>query len=123
MRLQSRPLFLQGCGGYKCIVRVVAAYPSRVKDFLTPEGLYRLRLTLEDPTARIHAYLSHEDAVFLFGGDLEEYAVSDKMNKLLGVDEYGEKSAKNPPWVQCCIGFKSSGPSKQFHICKTAFAA
>lgn len=111
------------CGGFKCIVRVVAAYPSRAKDFRTPEGLYRLRLTLEDPTARIHAYLSHEDAVFLFRGDLEDYAVSDKMNKLLGVDEYGEKSSNNPPWVRCCIGFNTSGPSKQFHICKTAFTA
>ncbi|XP_073132728.1 protection of telomeres protein 1b-like [Henckelia pumila] len=109
-------------GAFKCIVRVVDACPLRAKDFRTPAGLFRLRLTLEDPTARIHAYLSHEDAVFLFGGDLEDNMVSDKMYKLLGVDEYGKKPSKDPPWVQCCIGFKSSGPSKQFHICKTAFA-
>ncbi|KZV17793.1 protection of telomeres protein 1a [Dorcoceras hygrometricum] len=109
-------------GGFKCIVRVVAAYPSRTRDFQTPSGLYRLILTLEDPTARIHAYLSHEDAVFLFGVDLEDHEVSDKMNKLLGVDDCGMKSLRNPPWVQCCIGFDFSGGSKQFHICKTAFA-
>lgn len=51
----------------KCVVRVVAACPWRAKHFLSSSrGQYRLRLTLEDPTARIHAYLCEEDGVSEF---------------------------------------------------------
>lgn len=60
------------------MVQVVAACPSEVLDFCVPfdqgesaskaqhgEGafVYAVRLTLEDPTARIHALLYGEDAV------------------------------------------------------------
>lgn len=60
------------------MVQVVAACPSEVLDFCVPldqgesaskaqhgEGafVYAVRLTLEDPTARIHAFLYGEDAV------------------------------------------------------------
>ncbi|KAG8383319.1 hypothetical protein BUALT_Bualt04G0000100 [Buddleja alternifolia] len=112
------------CGGFKCVVRVVAVYPLRGEDFRSPEGLYRLRLTLEDPTSRIHAYLSNQDATFLFGGYPTDDVLTAKMNKLLGVQEC-EDSPRDPPWVQCCIGFNSSDVndvgSKHFHICKTRF--
>lgn len=60
------------------MVRVMATCPSEVLDFCVPldqgksaskaqhgEGayVYAVRLTLEDPTARIHALLYGEDAV------------------------------------------------------------
>ena len=60
------------------MVRVVSTLPTRVHDFCVPvdpemlltfnecEGktyVYRVQLTLEDPTARICAYLCFEDAV------------------------------------------------------------
>ncbi|RRT43496.1 hypothetical protein B296_00028144, partial [Ensete ventricosum] len=50
-----------------CIVRVVAAYPWQAKEGpLFPgyvRGHYRVRCTVEDPTARIHAYICGEDGV------------------------------------------------------------
>ncbi|KAK7830784.1 protection of telomeres protein 1a, partial [Quercus suber] len=46
---------------FKCVARVVAARPWQAEDFLSPLGTYRIRLTLEDPTARIHALLYGED--------------------------------------------------------------
>ncbi|XP_058092744.1 protection of telomeres protein 1a-like isoform X3 [Magnolia sinica] len=49
---------------FKCVVRFVAIYPWQPEDFRSPEtGLYRIRFTLEDPTARIHAYLYGEDGM------------------------------------------------------------
>lgn len=48
---------------FKCIVRIIAIYPLQAKDFRSPEGTYRVRLCLEDPTARIHALLYAEDGV------------------------------------------------------------
>jgi len=42
---------------------VIAIYPLQAKDFRSPEGIYRVRLCLEDPTARIHALLYAEDGV------------------------------------------------------------
>ncbi|KAI3501129.1 hypothetical protein L1887_28989 [Cichorium endivia] len=46
---------------FRCVVRVVATFPAEATNFRGPDG-YILRLTLEDPTARIHAYLYEEDA-------------------------------------------------------------
>lgn len=51
---------------FKCVVRVVTLFPSRPEDFCSPNGTYRLRLTLEDPTARIRAFLYAEDGVKIF---------------------------------------------------------
>ncbi|PWA36227.1 nucleic acid-binding, OB-fold-like protein [Artemisia annua] len=49
---------------FRCVVRVVATLPDRPENFRSSScGTYRIRLTLEDPTARIHAYLYAEDAV------------------------------------------------------------
>lgn len=48
---------------YKCVVRIIAIYPWRAEDFRSPNGIYRVRVTLEDPTARIHAYIYKEDGV------------------------------------------------------------
>ena len=64
---------------FHCVVRVVSTLPTVVQDFCVPvdsemlmtynecQGksyVYRVRLTLEDPTARIYAYLCFEDAVY-----------------------------------------------------------
>lgn len=55
---------------YKCVVRIVAIYPCRAEDFRSPNGIYRVRVTLEDPTARIHAYIYKEDGVKCFTNDV-----------------------------------------------------
>ncbi|XP_020581921.1 protection of telomeres protein 1a-like isoform X3 [Phalaenopsis equestris] len=53
---------------FRSIVRVIASYPWRAGDLCSPNGRYRVRLTLEDPTARIHAYIYEEDGENFFGG-------------------------------------------------------
>ncbi|XP_058093874.1 protection of telomeres protein 1a-like isoform X2 [Magnolia sinica] len=95
---------------FKCVVRVVALLPWRAEDFRSPEGtrVYRIRLTLEDPTARIHAYVFAEDGVKFFEGYPPPDTLTRKMNKLLGLTESGSSEdsdnvSRNPPWVQCCI--------------------
>ncbi|KAJ1287366.1 hypothetical protein BS78_02G004400 [Paspalum vaginatum] len=91
----------------KTVVRVVAAYPCGASDLsLLLPGSYCLRLTLEDPTARIHAYVHKDDAAKFFGGFLTAEALIKKMNKLLGFPEDGEEGApltRNPPWIWCCL--------------------
>ncbi|CAI9111581.1 OLC1v1011838C1 [Oldenlandia corymbosa var. corymbosa] len=96
-------------GKVKCIVRFVAVHPSEAKDIMLPNGEYRMmRVTVEDPTARIHASLSSEDAVIFFGGHPETGEVANKMSKLLGISaETGTNSMRNPPWTECCVGFSS----------------
>ncbi|XP_021769760.1 protection of telomeres protein 1b-like isoform X3 [Chenopodium quinoa] len=98
----------QVTGKYKCIVRVVAALPWTIQDFRSPDGTYRIRLTLEDPTGRIHAYLFAEDGEVFFEGNPPMDALIRKWNTLLGVAEVDsggviENAPRNPPWVLCCI--------------------
>ncbi|RVX17732.1 Protection of telomeres protein 1b [Vitis vinifera] len=50
---------------FKCVVRIAAIVPWRAEDFCSPPGTYRTRLTLEDPTARIHAFVYAEDGVIM----------------------------------------------------------
>ncbi len=54
---------------FRCMVRVMATWPSDVLDFcgLGAVGtfVYAVCLTLEDPTARLRALLYGEDAVYL----------------------------------------------------------
>lgn len=57
---------------FRCMVRVMATWPSDVLDFCVLEQgdfVYAVRLTLEDPTARLHCFLYGEDAVRLLGPD------------------------------------------------------
>lgn len=54
---------LQVTAKFRCVVRVVVTVPGEAGYLRNPSGSYGLRLTLEDPTARIHAYLHSEDAV------------------------------------------------------------
>ncbi|XP_031281940.1 protection of telomeres protein 1b-like isoform X2 [Pistacia vera] len=93
---------------YRCMVRVVAAFPYRAEDLRCNRGSYGLRLTLEDPTARIQAFVYAEDGEKLFDGYPSIDIVQRKLNKLLGVvvtdDGMVDNSApRNPPWVQCCL--------------------
>ncbi|KAM4114457.1 hypothetical protein ACJW30_04G069300 [Castanea mollissima] len=93
---------------FKCVARVVAALPWQAEDFRTPLGTYRIRLTLEDPTARIHALLYGEDGEKFFGGYPSVDALTRKLNKLLGltVSDNGKQinnAPRNPPWVQFCL--------------------
>ncbi|XP_054821468.1 protection of telomeres protein 1b-like isoform X2 [Prosopis cineraria] len=93
---------------YKCIVRVVAAMPWSPENFLSEHGIYVMRLTLEDPTARIHAFVYAEDGETLFDGYPSNAILTQKMNSLLGVilcdDSIVPKCAfRNPPWVQVCL--------------------
>ncbi|GJW79950.1 protein DETOXIFICATION 44, chloroplastic isoform X1 [Tanacetum coccineum] len=94
----------EATGKFRCVVRVVATLPDRPEDFRSSScGTYRIRLTLEDPTARIHAYLYAEDAEMFFGGYPSVEKLIKMHNTLLGVDEADDKKPRNPPWVQCCI--------------------
>ncbi|KAG0504448.1 hypothetical protein KC19_8G001300 [Ceratodon purpureus] len=109
---------------FRCMVRVMATRPSDVLDFCVPkddgaaqprvhpeqgEFVFAVRLTLEDPTARLHAFLYGEDAVEFFAGcpaaNLRQQGhtvgvLKRKVDRLLGVTERGPR---NPPWVTCCL--------------------
>ncbi|KAI3977750.1 hypothetical protein MKX01_039813 [Papaver californicum] len=97
---------------FKCVVRVVGVYSCRTENFReTTSGKYVMKLTLEDSTARINAYLYDEDGVKFFGGYPTVEVLRKNMNQLLGIDDeddgiYDEKNKRvvlNPPWVQCCL--------------------
>lgn len=85
----------------------MAAFPWRAEDF-SHQGTYRIRLTIEDPTARIHALIYAEDGEKFFDGNPSIDVLTRKRDKLLGVaannDGKGTNPAsRNPPWVQCCL--------------------
>ncbi|XP_020530361.1 protection of telomeres protein 1a isoform X2 [Amborella trichopoda] len=108
---------------YKCIVRVIAIDPRHAADFFSKSSrspVYAIRMTLEDPTARIHANLFAEDGEKFFGGYPPTDELQAKVNKLLGVtedskelgvqrsvkDHLGDQksnSLRGPLWVECCI--------------------
>jgi hypothetical protein len=70
---------------YRCIVRVVAAYPWQVEDFCSDENRrhHQVLLTLEDSTATLEAFLCNKDAVNtpfgLFASKLSTKIVSDSL--------------------------------------------
>ncbi|XP_010271002.1 PREDICTED: protection of telomeres protein 1a-like isoform X2 [Nelumbo nucifera] len=95
---------------FKSVVRVVAACPWRAERFFRSRvGMrsHKIRFTLEDPTARIHAYLFAEDGMEFFEGFPPIDVLTNKRNRLLGIIEggtcKGENVLRNPPWVECCI--------------------
>ncbi|KAJ7970263.1 Protection of telomeres protein [Quillaja saponaria] len=93
---------------FKCVVRVIAAIPWKAEEFLSPLGIYRMRLTLEDPTARIHAFVFAEDGETLFDGYPSVDVLSRKLNRLLGLSVCNDNkmvkdAPRNPPWVQVCL--------------------
>ncbi|XP_052727504.1 protection of telomeres protein 1b isoform X4 [Vigna angularis] len=93
---------------FKCVVRVVAAMPCKAENLRSSTGKYRMRLTLEDPTARIHALVIEEDVVTLFDGIPDAEKLERKLNKLLGISEDNsiggvKDTTRNPPWVCVCL--------------------
>ncbi|KAM5570401.1 protection of telomeres protein 1b-like [Rosa sericea] len=93
---------------YKCVVRVVSVLPCRAMDYNYPNGILRIRLTLEDPTTRIHAFLYAEDGLKFFNGPSSDEVLSTKRNALVGASanidgEEEEDTPRNPPWVQVCL--------------------
>uniref|UniRef100_A0A803Q4K9 Telomeric single stranded DNA binding POT1/Cdc13 domain-containing protein n=1 Tax=Cannabis sativa TaxID=3483 RepID=A0A803Q4K9_CANSA len=99
----------------RCVVRVVAISPSNLDSFLNQNEECKIILTLEDPTARIHALLDSQHwGVFFedFTSDDSDALKRMKMNKLLGC----ERDHRNPPWIECCI--KSNG-NRIYFICNT----
>ncbi|XP_059454142.1 protection of telomeres protein 1a-like isoform X1 [Corylus avellana] len=87
---------------FKCVARVVAALPWQAEDLRSPLGTYRIRLTLEDPTTRIHALLYGEDGEKFFDGYPSTDVLRLKMNKLLGV-AVSDNAPRTPPWAQFCL--------------------
>ncbi|KAK9925744.1 hypothetical protein M0R45_023010 [Rubus argutus] len=99
---------LEVTGCYKCVVRVVSVLPCRAMDYHYPVGVHRIRLTLEDPTSRIHAYLYAEDGLKFFDEPSSDEVLSRKRNALLGASANlngveTEDTPRNPPWVQVCL--------------------
>ncbi|MCO5581580.1 hypothetical protein L7F22_035468 [Adiantum nelumboides] len=123
---------------FRCLVRVISIFPSAIEEFCVQQSsstfpsmlpnwqegppkagyMYRLRLTLEDPTARINAYLCDVDAEHFFNGhpatDLHNAsatkgALQRKVQELLGLEEYSSYGSSksdiryNPPWIKCCL--------------------
>lgn len=96
---------------FRCAVRVVAIYPWRVEDFRSPvePHIYRMRFTLEDPTARIHAFVYGEDGEEFFGGYKPTDILTCMTKTLLGItkskssEDDSNVPPRNPPWVQCFI--------------------
>ncbi|GMI99505.1 Protection of Telomeres 1a [Hibiscus trionum] len=106
---------------FRCVVRVVAATPWQVEDFRSPDGTFRVRFTLEDPTARIHAFAYAKDGENFFSGS-SAAELQWKVNELLGlpISDDGneiEGGVRNPPWVQCCL--KSHSERQCRWICDT----
>ncbi|XP_052180746.1 protection of telomeres protein 1b-like isoform X2 [Diospyros lotus] len=95
----------QATAKFRCVVRVIAAIPWRIEDFRSPHGTYRIRLTLEDSTARLHAFVYSKDGETLFGDYPAAVDLMTKMrNLLLGITESNnDTETRNPPWIQCCI--------------------
>ncbi|XP_015574667.1 protection of telomeres protein 1a isoform X2 [Ricinus communis] len=108
---------------FYCIVRVVAIHPYELKVLCSSdEGV--MRLTLEDPTGRIHAYLLGEDLVKFVNGMAPD-VVNGKMKELLGVAEHERRiedgdCTRFPPFVRCCIdSAKDDDDGDMFYICRT----
>ncbi|XP_024520571.1 protection of telomeres protein 1b-like [Selaginella moellendorffii] len=97
---------------FRCLVRVRSANPPRAVDFcrcVNGQYVYQLQLTLEDPTAQIHAYLFAEDGERFFNGypaarrEAEDAclgALERSFSRLLCASDGLDTT---PPYVSCCI--------------------
>ncbi|KAF8091296.1 hypothetical protein N665_0448s0012 [Sinapis alba] len=90
---------------YRCIVRVVSAFPSQVEEFSSDENRHhQVLLTLEDPTATLEAFLC--DAEDFWGSGFQNTEMlRKKWNQLLGIKRESSipLATRNPPWIECCI--------------------
>ncbi|KAH7525534.1 hypothetical protein JRO89_XSUnG0079400 [Xanthoceras sorbifolium] len=104
-----------------CVVRVVAMHTFQAQDFCSFDvsSEYRIRLTLEDSTARIHALLAGEEWMRFFEACPVDQR-NTKVKMLLGVPEQqnldnDDEFTRNPPWIKCCIQWKNG----LFYVCST----
>ncbi|KAK1574797.1 hypothetical protein Q3G72_000031 [Acer saccharum] len=113
----------EGDRKFCCVVRVVAILPFQGQSFWSSDesSEYDIKLTLEDSTARIHAFLDYEEWVRFFEAcPVDERNTKVKM--LLGVPEQqnldsDEEFTRNPPLIKCCLRLKNF----EFYICCTRF--
>ncbi|KAL9248828.1 Protection of telomeres protein 1a-like protein [Drosera capensis] len=94
--------------GDRCVAQVVDAFMWNVEDFLSPSGICRLRLMLEDPTGRLHAYVYSEDGEMFFNGFPLIHEMRRRRNMLLGIQENDngdelEDAPRSPPRIELCI--------------------
>ncbi|KDP28013.1 hypothetical protein JCGZ_19093 [Jatropha curcas] len=109
-----------------CVVRVVAIHHFQCKDFCSLDeiGKHEMRLTLEDSTARIHAFLLEEEQVNFFNG-FHSDVLADKIKRLLGVPEHQNlldegKFTRHPPLVKCVLdSIKDNTGNIIYYICCT----
>lgn len=111
-----------------CVVRVVAIHLSEAENLglLNERGKCEMRLTLEDPTARIHAFLleeEEEEEVKFFNGFPSDVLAA-KMKRLLGVPEHQNLLDGNctrfPPLVKCGLdSTRDASGNRVFYICCT----
>ncbi|KAL8153145.1 hypothetical protein V2J09_010905 [Rumex salicifolius] len=97
--------YSQATAKFRCIVRVVSMLPSNPEDYFSSEGTYRIRLTLEDPTARIHAFLFREQAEVFFNGYPGMDELVRQRKQFLGIAgcNEAEDAPRSPPWILCGI--------------------
>lgn len=93
---------------FRCVVRVISILPVGAEQFRDPKGMLRIRLTRDDPMARIHAFVYAKDGEMFFGTNCSIEVMGKIQNKLLGVvtnddGEEIEEASRNPPWIDCCI--------------------
>ncbi|XP_038694129.1 protection of telomeres protein 1a-like isoform X2 [Tripterygium wilfordii] len=118
--VSSDPLFC-------CVIRVIAICPSLVEDFYLPDRLdeRRMRLTLEDSTARIHASLDDNEWEYFFGDCATADSLAMKIKQLLGVPRHQNINddstfLRHPPWIRCCISLESDNEGNQIYkLCDT----
>ena len=67
---------------FKCCSEV-AVMLCQAEELCSPTGIYRMRLTLEDSTARIYAYVFAEDGKTLFDYNPCVEKLRRKLNRLL----------------------------------------
>jgi hypothetical protein len=93
---------------------VVVVQPYQAETFCSSVGKYMMRLTLEDPTTRIHAFVFDKDEETLFDSYPDIANLKKKLNILLEITKCKDivvtDISKNPPCVSVCI--KSYYPSK-----------
>ncbi|KDO72219.1 hypothetical protein CISIN_1g012376mg [Citrus sinensis] len=114
---------LQGNVRCCCIVRVVSIHPFQAEHYSSPNGSseYTMKLTLEDPTARIHALLCGKEWVKFFGGSPPPDVLTKKIKMLLGMPEHedgNDDMVRNPPWIKCFLHLKESdgGRNRVYYI-------
>ncbi|XP_024025795.1 protection of telomeres protein 1b isoform X2 [Morus notabilis] len=104
----------------RCVVRVVAVSPFDVEKFCF-DGRNGIILTLDDPTARIHASLNGHDGGMFFEDISSDTFKRRKMDELLGISsEENTNPHRNPPWIQCCIKLDAS---RFYSMCHTKLVA